>query len=369
MAKIKFLFILALIAGIAYAALYYLQQGPGGLKVIYLSGKAYLENNNKLLQVGDHIPDGVAVKLTEKAKCFLQMPGGAVIKLSTGASLKMQQRQIHLQAGTMAYDARQSGSGDAATKVVTPQAELDVASKDFAVTIQKDRSIISVYEGSVNVHSAGKTRSVTNNQGAVVGEEDIVATELPSAGKIESPKNGARIEKAPIIVQCQRTAADSYHWECALDREFHRVVLEEILSSYHAKLTRPPKDGTYFLRVRSINSQGVTGPPSLPVRFELLLYAHLKKYQSLAHNYYINDRHDLVITTCEEGLQLCSDDVELLKYQGLSLLHKQLSDQAVKVARRLRKIGSDAADNAAKEIIIEMKKRFPDHPAINELEK
>ena len=361
MAKIKFLFVLALIAALVYVALYYLQQ-PDGIKVIYLSGKAYLENSNKLVQVGDHIPDGVAVKLAEKAKCFLQMPGGGIIKLSTGASLKIQEQQIHLQSGTMAYDGRQASHSGAAAKVVTPQAELEVASKDFAVSVHRDRSVVSVYQGHINVNCAGKTRSLTNNQGAIVRQEDIATAALPAIVKIDVPKNGVVIEKAPILVQCQRSAAAaSYHWECALDRKFRRIVLEEVLNHHQGRLTRPQKDASYFLRVRAINAQGVAGPPSPPVYFKLSLYEQLKKYQERAYNYYINNRHELVVRACEEGLEFCADDVKLLKYYGLSLLHRQLPDQAVKVTRRLRKIGNEAGDQAIREINLEMKKRYPDH--------
>lgn len=90
MAKIKFIFIVMIIAFIAYAWLFFFGESET-VTVVYIKGKAYI--GDKTVILGDAVPDGVNVKLSQGAKCFLQMPGGAIIKLSSRASMEFKEEK------------------------------------------------------------------------------------------------------------------------------------------------------------------------------------------------------------------------------------------------------------------------------------
>lgn len=368
MKKLKFFILLAVLVAAAYMAIVYFYREQAQLKVVFVAGKVFLDNEDRPLQLGDVIPPAKSVKLGEDGKCFLQMPGGSIIRLSARASMQFDKKNnsVHLASGKMEYQAASVPTGLQLATVTTPHGDLDISSKIFQLQVTDSKTVVAVHEGEIKVRSEGQEKTVKADHGALlVTEKGAVVSRLPAAPEILAPTRDSGVETISLSVQCRpQPNAAGYQWQYAGEEDFAAVAWEQETRSDKGELRRPDKDGTYFVRVRTINRDGLTSRFSAAVAFDYRMYKKIRRNVDFARNYYLNKDFAKAVDEARAGLAVCPDHVDLLKHLALSLLQMRQSDEALLAARKLKDNLWPEAAKALQQILEEAGKAYPDHPLL-----
>ena len=212
--------------------------------------------------------------------------------------------------------------------------------------------------------------TVEAEKGCVVEKGKISSgIRLPRAPKIKTPGDGEKVSTYFIHASCEPILeARHYEWEYALDQSFVQISCEHKSTAPSTRLPRPDEDGTFFLRVRVVGEKGFSSEASESVSFSFSMNAKVRKFVSLAHNYYLNDRHEEVIRESKKGMEICPDHVDLQKYCCLSLVKTNAFEKALEIAKEIKKNDSEKAAKALQEIRNVWKKQAPDSQPLKQLE-
>ncbi|WP_372366049.1 FecR domain-containing protein [Candidatus Uabimicrobium sp. HlEnr_7] len=357
MSKIKPLFILACLAVAAYGAMNYLKSS-GEIKVIYLMGGAFIENEEQTpLKVGDKVPEGMSVSLKERSKCFLQMPNGGVIKLNSQANVVFtENKKVELTTGSLEVKNNEN------IIVNTPQGNVNLLNAHANIRLVEEKTIVSVFSGEVEVEHQGDLAVVDEGQGVVVDSSGIGApSDLPVTPVVKMPNSASNVTQVPISVKSERVSgAGAYYWECAVDDEFNLFLFEDQLQKANGSLqNHPDKDGIFYLRVCVENEKGFFSPFSEPVDFTLEIYKKINKHRSFAKNFYLNKNYQKSLEEAQTGLAISAKDVELLQYLSLSSIQTKEFDQAYKSALLLKNHLDPKTKSILKKISKEWKEKSP----------
>lgn len=366
MRRIKFVLVLALLLFAAYQMLVHFVFAEKGLRVVFVSGKAYLDNAaKKELRMGDFVPVEVPVKLALDSLCLLQNLLGAVIRLSSKTSVEIQgdQKAIRLTAGALEYDT-EGKSVPLHPDILTPQADLRLDSRHCLVVVDERRTALSVYQGRVTGKVSGHEFTVEEGQGVILvaGSRPRVVS-LPARPEISSPASGASIDICTVAASARPVAgADRYRWAYSLNEAFSQVTLEQFTSENSGNLRRPLQDGAYFLRTRAFTRDNLAGMPSSPVGFRYGLYEKLRPILDYARNFYINKKDEdkqKAVDWSRKGLELCPDHAELQKYLALGLYRLGMRDEAAHVIEALNASPWREAQDSLEAIAEEIRRSNP----------
>lgn len=235
-------------------------------------------------------------------------------------------------------------------------------STDFNISIEGDRSIVSVHQGTIHIKTSKEEETIDEGKGTYIQSGQIASQKsLPEKPEILSPKNAAIVSKGFIEMKCRSIYGTRYYqWECSPNPDFTEVVEERSRYNDH-KFSRPSQDGKYYIRVRAINSHGNIGEFSERILIEFRLYKRIQKYERLARNYFKNPEKTIheAIKTANEGLAICPDHVQLQKILCLSYLKTGNKYKAVAVAKQLKKNKQEDAKEIYRKVLKEIKKKYP----------
>lgn len=181
-------------------------------------------------------------------------------RLSQYGKSGMVDTRLRLQRGRITNSVTPSRGVSPAFIVDTPNATSAVRGTRFRVNAEESRTHTEVTEGTVAVGADSRSALVKRGHGSVVAAGQATPIRVvpllpaPDLSDIPSPLNGARAEvKWRAVEQGQR-----YRVQASNTDTFDTLLADLETTDAVAKLP-PLPEGSYFLRVRAIDRQGLEG--------------------------------------------------------------------------------------------------------------
>ena len=258
----------------------WLRQVPATATVVSVQGEATYGGSQ--LEAGIALPEGAEISTGKDGYVTLKLADGTVLTLQSESRLALQRLKQYLE--TNAYDSRlQLPAGRVETRaqrqgrvgrfeIHNPVAISAVRGTDFRVSFEAPAAVgrTETLDGLVAV-GGGSNRAQTER-----GATSLVAPQVVAAG-FGTLVDASRVPRAPSPLPVapdlskqpalqERVLfrfrfepvpqAKSYRGQVALDDAFNRIVTEAVFPGPEARFAELP-DGTYFLRVRSIDALGI----------------------------------------------------------------------------------------------------------------
>ena len=203
----------------------------------------------------------LTLEFADRTRLLLQ--GGSELRLdrlSQYGKSGMVDTRLRLQRGRITNSVTPSRGTSPAFIVDTPNATSAVRGTRFRVNAEESRTQTEVTEGSVAVGAGSRSALVKRGHGTVVASgqatpiQAVPLLPAPDLSGIPATLNGARAEvKWRASEQAQR-----YRVQISDTASFDTLLADLETTDALAKLP-PLQDGTYFLRVRAIDAQGLEG--------------------------------------------------------------------------------------------------------------
>lgn len=357
------------LAGLAYGAVYVIQQSGkrGYAEVIFLRGEARV--GDQLVKLGDRLPPNQSVELGDGARCFLQLPSGLVLKLSSQARLRLGAKegaQMTLEAGALEVEQKPGTEDllpDAPTqRIAVPGGKtINTKSRRFEVTVDRGgkRSILAVFDGAARVASeGGESVSVARGEGSVIERAGAARKiSLPLPPKITRPAAGAQLPTViPEVAVEPVEGAVAYVWEARTADGFETLYQVEVADAA-AALPRLPRDGGFRLTVRAVlevEGARVVGLLSDPRLVQVTVYAKANRLRGLAHNFRLNGKHAEAEAHAAQALALWPGDPKMLRVRAQALVQLGRVDEGAEVARALKASDEAGAADELAELLHEL---------------
>jgi hypothetical protein len=230
---------------------------------------------------GAEINLGPGVQLPAETRITTGAPGAITLRLVDGSTIEVQaatevelrrlQRvieasthddQINVSRGRIAVSAPPRTGAGARFEVITPRAVTGVRGTTFRIGSSDDASLVEVLGGGVasrGRQEGNPAASIDGGQGAVFDGSSAavprVVKLLPAPGLATPPTLSATPGSLPIDPV---EGAQGYRAQLALDSRFERVI-DESASSAPVYRTPDLADGSYWIRVRAVDGNGLEG--------------------------------------------------------------------------------------------------------------
>lgn len=251
----------------------------GSAEVIFASGAVRVspQGATQPLRAGQALAEGDAVRAEPQGFVSVRLADGTVVRVQADSQLRIDalrrrgrlgdaQSLLQLQRGSVETSVPPQPGSARRFEVRTPGASTAVRGTHFVVQLDaQGRTLASVTEGrlAVTPQAAGAETAVERGQGLVVGADGHGGAHhalLPAPG-LESVAD--TLEDADLLyLPLQPVAgAVAYQVQLARDAQFAQVVRS---GSFDTPRLRLPAvaDGSYYLQVRAIDAQGLTGWPA-----------------------------------------------------------------------------------------------------------
>lgn len=233
------------------------------------------------IQKGDQIYPGDSIRTGAMSSAEIRLGTGHSILLRQNTELTLSNSRnlsgfhkiinFFLNTGRVILKVRDSTGKGSRYEIQTPSAVAAARGTRFRTAVDTAENMrCEVLGGSVAVTALGGKVQVHALQGTVVkkGHAPLSPVKLLPAPAIQSPKTLYR--SLPLKLEFSTVVqAVRYRVELSRQKDFKELVRDKTAAAGSALLLRDLEDGTYYLRSRSIDSRGLEGPSSDPVRFAL----------------------------------------------------------------------------------------------------
>ena len=231
------------------------------------------------LQAGGELAEGERITVAPGGFVTVRLVDGTLVRVQADSALALRQLRRRGRAGSAQSVLELERGGVESTvaprqdkprhfEIRTPQSSASVRGTQFGVALSPDgRTLTSVTEGAVAVHAAGAAladtgASVAAGQGLVAGGGRLgpVQALLPAPDLSALPE---RFEDATWLdlALAPLAQAAAYQVEIARDAQFTQV-LASARSAAPALRLAALADGSYHLKVRALDAQGLPGQPA-----------------------------------------------------------------------------------------------------------
>ena len=228
--------------------------------------------------LGASLAEGAEVVTGKNGYATLKLADGSTVRVQSGTQMQVSRLRSYPDAGIL-ESALNVVTGrvesliakftkDSATQprhsVNTRLATMGVRGTEFRVTMdaQTNETRSEVLEGVVAANAqggAGDGKRVTAGFGTVVDATNTVADPVALLAAPNVTNLPRLLERTVLRFTIPPvTGAKTYRGQVARDREFNVIVSEAVFSSLEPRFGDIP-DGSYFLRIRAIDSRGLEG--------------------------------------------------------------------------------------------------------------
>ena len=235
---------------------------------------------------GTPLHEGDAVQTTRDGTAMLTFSKGKRLQLEQNSLMIVRSSRqevetmnpptaVHVMMGELWGNVASEGEDHGAVQVTSPGAETSVspsngAPAQFRVAVGKNqRSVVSVYRGSADVVSLGRTVHVGANQFITVDSlrGATAPATLPAAPTLLAPARGATFSYRELSPQVTFrwnavSGADGYRLRVSRSPDFQGVVIDQRLAATEFVYGNF-KSGPYYWRVSALHA-GAEGAPSQP---------------------------------------------------------------------------------------------------------
>lgn len=224
-------------------------------------------------QAGEDLLPGSELRTADKASALLEFEDGSRVMLRQASELRLLRADQRLLDGgkTVTLELLRGGLENIVTpglkhenrfEIRSPAAVAAVRGTRFRFNANAETSWTEVLEGAVGVSNiAGATQADagfgTRTQAGRAPEPPRPLLAAPDLSQLPP-----RLERLPINWPLPEVGgAAGYRTQIAPDRQFTTLVSDEVTERPRARITDVP-DGTYVMRVRAIDADGLEGLPS-----------------------------------------------------------------------------------------------------------
>lgn len=262
----------------------WLRLSPDTATVTALNGEVRNETRN--LAIGDALPEGSQVYTGADGSVTLSLADGSVITLQKSSELTLEgmrrvtglpeahDTRVKLQSGRVQTVVKPQGNVGR-FEIRTPVAVSAVRGTQFRSSFEPgtENATTETLEGLVAVSGSAATVSVPADYGTRVARD---TAPLPPVPLLPPPDLQALPETSGasrLLLQWPAvTGATAYRIQLAPDAEFHSLLADTISAGPQVDLPAPA-DGSYWLRVRSVDSLGLEGQDAVRTLVQRLLPA------------------------------------------------------------------------------------------------
>lgn len=256
--------------------------------VDYVQGRAHLSRSGSATPMTHGMPlqEGDKLKLDPNAFVAVRLADGSTVRVQATSVLELSQLRRRGRAGSLqsVLDVQQGGievqvpgQADAQRRlnVITPVATTSVRGTTFDVQVLADgRASTSVLQGRVAVQAladaqgSAPTAQLRPHTGIAIsadGQAGAVTTLLPAPAEAELPSLNEDAQWLSLPLPAWEQAQN---WRVAVshDAQGQEVLRNGQFDGQQARFAAIP-DGHYFLHVRAVDAQGISGlPASVPLR-------------------------------------------------------------------------------------------------------
>jgi len=244
-----------------------------------------------------------------------------VIYGGTAATAKRERRktQVLLREGTVRGGLAALDGGAPPMVVETPSGVLEVNSTDAQIESGKDGSVVSVFEGEVEVQAEGERVKVPKDHGTVVnkGKKPEAPRPLPAPPGWSIAGEGVAVAVVPAGGRASFEAewskvpgARTYRVELAEDERFKKVMVNVEVGAETTRFTiEKIPVGSYFARVSARDANKLQGRPSKPLRLDVVgLNASRRLAQDDSGRWEVAGLARLDLGAVADGLEWALDD-------------------------------------------------------------
>ena len=234
-----------------------------------------VESTAGTLKVGSAISEGQSIKTGENGFVTLKLADGSTLVVQSKSQVRLDLARTIANTGGVPVtratlesgrvEAKVQKRSDAAGRfeIVTPTSNMGVRGTEFRVASDVDgkASRGEVLDGIVNVTDAAATKNLnlTAGFGIVVekGRQPIQPVKLSAAPDLQAT---AKLQERVLLrfKFAELSGASGYRAQVAADSAFTDLRAEGVFKTAEAKFA-DLADGTYFLRVRAIDTNGIEG--------------------------------------------------------------------------------------------------------------
>lgn len=244
-----------------------------------------------------------------------------VIYGGTAATARRERRktQVLLREGTVRGGLAALDGGTPPMVVETPSGVLEVNSTDTQIESGKDGSVVSVFEGEVEVKAEGERVRVPKDHGTVVekGKKPEAPRPLPAPPGWSLAGEGVAVAVVPAGGRAtfeaewsKVTGARSYRVELAEDERFKKVIVNVEVGADTTRFTLEKIPvGSYFARVSARDASKLQGRPSKALRLDVVgLNASRRLAQDEGGRWEVAGLARLDLGAVADGLEWALDD-------------------------------------------------------------
>lgn len=245
-----------------------LKAGDAPARVVEVVGN--VTSGGVPVAVGSSLPSGSAVQTGADGLVTIQLADGSRLRVQAASKLELERlrrlpeggyaSRVFLREGRVESHSEKQGGPNTGFTIRTPGAQAGVRGTAFRVASGSSVTRTEVLDGRVGVSASGRRgeTAVAAGFGAAVdatGDVRVVPL-LPAPDLSALP---ARIERVDAPLTWPPVpGARAYRIQIATDAAFQRV-LRDALATSAAHASGPLPDGSYFIRVRAIDPNGIEG--------------------------------------------------------------------------------------------------------------
>jgi len=244
---------------------------PSAARIAEVLGEVTLRDasGERPAEIGMPLRGGETVVTADSSTALIRFANGTELLLVQESSVRF--NALSSYANTLMVDATvrlltgriETEVGDAGTldelNIESPVAVSAVRGTRFRVGTTGDADRVEVVTGRVDMSAAGRTRRVDAGEGTITREG---RTPQPPRRLLPPPEllpGRERIERIPLVIELEPVdGAVAYRWQVAPTPQFNVLLLDRLSSDPRARLGDVP-DGTYALRARGVDEDGIEG--------------------------------------------------------------------------------------------------------------
>lgn len=254
-----------------------IKQQPVNATVIVVHGlverQAGRNQTKTPLQKNDVISAGDRIISAKNAGATLVFVDGSIVRLMDDSVItikilqgqqdaKLNTMQLQLEQGRVETHVMPLKGKSTRYEIMTPTAQMGVRGTDFRVQSNQQArlSTLEVLEGLVLVSNQLGAEKIPKNFGTLIvaGKPPLPPIALLASPKIANTTIDIAGQSSALVHWNTLPGASRYRAHLAADENFENVIADTVTATATADFGNLPP-GTYHLRIRAINAQGLEG--------------------------------------------------------------------------------------------------------------
>lgn len=247
----------------------WLRNEPSAARIEAVSGQVTL--NGQPAKIGDAVSSGSKLETAKGAATRMSLPDGSSINVLEQSQLEATQLNkkkqgnffsalFRLSSGRIDALKRKYPDGQSPLHIQAAHATIGIRGTHFRVGQEGDNTLAEIEYGLVGFapDKGGKTLALAAGQGSFANGKQAprVITLLPAPTFKDLPE---RFEQILVRVNlAEINGAQGFRGEVASDEQFANIIAQANADGTQLRIPNLA-DGTYWLRVRAIDAQGLQG--------------------------------------------------------------------------------------------------------------